>query len=113
MAVRDSDFYIGLGSSLVIVRRDGSTEVHEMYDSIRGLSCSALHTTPQRSIDVRRRRRTAASCFTLAAVFWDDEPLFPGRLFATGSDCLIAAFITQFGWLVRCVLGQVRNLLDK
>ena len=89
MAVRDSVFYIGLGNRLVIVHRDGSTEIIDMPESIRRLSCSALHT----------RRRVAVTFDAGGRVLWDEAPQRHAECFAMSFESPVAGF-TQFGWLV-------------
>jgi tetratricopeptide (TPR) repeat protein len=89
IAVRDSVFYIGLGDRLVIVHRDGSTEIIDMPESICGLSCSSLHT----------RRRVAVTFETGGRVLWDEAPQRHAECFAMSFESPVAAF-TQFGWLV-------------
>jgi hypothetical protein len=89
MAVRDSVFYIGLADRLVIVHRDGSTEIIDMPESIRGLSCSALHT----------RRRVAVTFDVGGRVLWDEAPQRHAECFSMSFESPVAAF-TQFGWLV-------------
>lgn len=89
LVIRDSAFYIGLGEHLVIVGRDGSTEVIDMPESICGLTCSALHT----------RRRIAVTFDLGGRVLWDEPPLRHAESFALSLDHPVAAF-SQFGWLI-------------
>jgi hypothetical protein len=60
-----------------------------MPESIRGLSCSALHT----------RRRVAVTFDVGGRVLWDEAPARHAECFAMSFDLPVAAF-TQFGWLV-------------
>lgn len=89
LAAWGSVFYIGLGEHLVIVRRDGSTEVDPMPATIRGLFCSAPHT----------RRRVAVTFDGGGRVLWDEGSRHHVEWFATALAWPIAAF-TPGGWLV-------------
>jgi hypothetical protein len=95
MVVRDSVFYIGLGDRLVIVLRDGSTEIVDMPESIRGLTCSALHT----------RRRVAVTFEEGGRVLWDEPPQRHAECFAMSLASPVAAF-TQFGWLIAAAADE-------